>query len=94
MNQYTQLLVNGAAEMRAYSQKSESRALHELAWLNRLAERLEAASKIQSQAEVEREMEGIFHSLNDSGPPADESAPSLVSILDALQRRAKKKGKV
>jgi hypothetical protein len=90
MNQYTQLLSQGAKEMREYCRAKELAGSADKKWLDGLANRMEAASRLEDRVEVEKAIGAIAHSMTDSGPFASEAVPSFGAVLDALQRKRKR----
>lgn len=91
MNSYIELLQRGAEEAREFARSSPEAKVFSPDWLARLADRMEAASCLSHDTEVERELEAIAHALTDGGP--DHFSPSFGAALDALQRARKHRGK-
>ena len=88
MEQLQELLAKAGAEMLAWKANPSS-GQHRALWLDRLSERMFAASKLP-QAAAMREAHAIAHSLLDSGPDYNEAAPSFGSVLLLLQHRGRK----
>jgi hypothetical protein len=91
MSQFSALLEKGAGELRDYCQTSPEAKEFGVEWLQALAQRMEFASSLKSDAEVEREIAAIAYALCDSGPSSDDCAPSFMKALDALQRLRKRR---
>lgn len=89
MNSYVALLQHGAEEARAFAKTSPEAKAFSRDWLVRLAERMDAASCLSHDYEVERELEAIAYALIDSGPMNEHFSPSFGAALDALQRAKK-----
>jgi hypothetical protein len=85
MSDFSALLAKGAKEIRSYRLSENSKAFDD-AWLDSLAERLEAASTMEADR-VEREISIIARLMIDSGPSWDDAAPSFGQAVGALQRR-------
>jgi hypothetical protein len=94
MNQFTRLLRQGAKEVRDYCSTEAQIKLIDAKWLDTLAKRMEVASQLKNEAEVEMAIEAIAHSIIDCEPISATFAPSFGSALDALQRQKKKRKKV
>ena len=90
MNQFSKLLHNAAAEVRAFCSTSPEASQFGTDWLLSLAEQLEAASRLESDADVERRIDALLYMITDSGPLTAEFAPSFNQVADALQRRRKR----
>ena len=92
MNQFSDLLQKAAAEVRNYCAMSPDSKQFEVAWLLALAQQMEVASALESDAEVERKIDALHYSIIDSGPLAltERFAPSFDRAVDALQRRRKR----
>lgn len=92
MNQLSDLLQKAAAEVRHYCVTSPDPKQFSVAWLLSLAQQMEAASALESDAEVEREIDALHYSIIDSGPlPLTvRFAPSFDRVVDTLQRRRKR----
>lgn len=88
MSTYPTLLVQGAAEVREYTNTPNAKSFG-VAWLDRLAEDMEKASSLTDPKAIERAIESLAHRLADSGPMG--SFPSFSKALDALQRSRKKR---
>jgi hypothetical protein len=52
--------------------------------------RMEAASFLEDDAEIEDAIDALAYSMVDSGPLTMQFAPSFDQALDALQRRRKR----
>ena len=85
MTAITNLLAQGADEIRRFK-ATTSAAPYGGAWLDRLADRLSAASTLGPDR-VELEVRAIAHALLDSGPFENEATPSFWQAVDALQRK-------
>ena len=85
MTEIANLLAQGADELRRF-QDTPSAAPYDIAWLDRLANRLTAASTLAPD-KIELEIRAIAHSLLDGGPTETEAAPSFWKALDVLQRK-------
>jgi hypothetical protein len=94
MNQFTNLLQKGAVEAREYSLTSPDAEKFGVEWLQSLAKRMESASQLDSQEQVERAIDALAYSICDSGPVGSQFAPSFTQALDALQRLRKRGAKV
>jgi hypothetical protein len=90
MNQFSHLLRKAADEVREYCRTSRDAPSFGVEWLQSLALRMEAASAVEDEAEVQREIDALAYSITDSGPLTDQFAPSFTHALDALQRLRKK----
>jgi hypothetical protein len=91
MNQYAELLLRSASEVREFLRNSPEAHSFGVVWLESLASRLEVASSIGDSNTVQREILAIAYSINDSAPLSSGFAPSFDIVLDALQR-SKKRG--
>jgi len=90
MSQFTQLLRQSADEVREYRRTTPDAQTFGEACLETLARRLEFASSLDDETEVEREIDAIAYSIADSGPLNSGFAPSFHQALDALQRKRKR----
>ena len=90
MNQFTNLLLKGAGEAHDYSRTSSDAQTFGVEWLQTLAQRMEAASHLEGQADVERAIDALAYSITDSGPVTERFAPSFRQALDTLQRLRKR----
>jgi len=90
MSQFTQLLRKGANEVRDYCRTSPDAQSFGVEWLLSLAQRMEAASFLESESDVEREVAALGYSIVDSGPLTEQFAPSFTQVRDALQRLQKR----
>ena len=92
MTTFGDLLRNAAAEVRYYCATAPATKQVDLDWLLSLARQMEVASALQSDAEVERQIDALHHSIIDSGPlPLTvRFAPSFDRAVDTLQRRRKR----
>lgn len=93
MNQFTNLLLRAAEEAREFCRTSPNAQTFGVAWLHSLAQRMEEASQLDSQKQVEHAIDALAHSICDSGPLTDQFAPSFTQALDALQRLRKRVAK-
>jgi hypothetical protein len=91
MNRFSELLGRASEEVREYCRTSPDAAGYGIEWLQSLAQRMEAASSLDSDAAIEREIDGLAHSIIDSGPLTADFAPSFGDALDALQRLRKRR---
>ncbi len=94
MSQFSELLRKAAAEVRHYCATSPEGQQSDRDWLLSLAHQMEAASALEGDAEVEREIDTLHYSIIDSGPLplAVRFAPSFDRAVDALQRCRKRAG--
>ena len=94
MSQFSDLLRKAAAEVRHYCATSQDVTQSDMGWLLSLAYQMDAASALEGDAEVEREIDTLHYSIIDSGPlPLTvRFAPSFDRAVDALQRRRKREG--
>jgi len=90
MSQFTHLLRKGADEVRDYCRTSPDAQTFGSEWLQSLAQRMEAASSLEREADIEREMDALAYSIIDSGPLTGQFAPSFAQARDALQRLRKR----
>ena len=90
MNQFSDLLKKAAAEVRAYSAAAPDASQFSADWFLSFAEQLEAAGALESDADIERQVDGLLHMITDSGPLTAQFAPSFHHVVDALQRRRKR----
>ena len=90
MNQFTYLLRKGADEIRDYCRTSPDAQSFDVEWLQSLPQRMEAASSLEREADVEREIDALAYSITDSGPMTEKFAPSFTQALEALQRLRKR----
>ncbi len=90
MSQFSNLLQQAAAEVREYCRTSPDAATFGIESLLWLARRMEVASALESDADVEREIDALAYLIVDSGPLTAPLAPSFTQALDALQRRRKR----
>ena len=68
MSQFSDLLKKAAAEVRAYSATAPGASQFGADWFLSFAEQLEAASAVESDADVERQIDGLLYMITDSGP--------------------------
>jgi hypothetical protein len=87
MSQFSTLLQQAAAEVREYCRTSPDAATFGIESLLWLARRMEVASALESDADVEREIDALAYLIVDSGPLTVSLAPSFTRALNALQRR-------
>jgi len=90
MTEFSALLRQSAEEVRTYCARFSEARQFDVDWLLSLARRMEVASALESDAEVEREIEALAYSITDSAPLATQFVPSFHQALDALQRRRKR----
>ena len=90
MSQFSDLLKKAAAEVRAYSATAPGASQFGADWFLSFAEQLEAASAVESDADVERQIDGLLYMITDSGPLTAQFAPSFHQVVEALQRRRKR----
>jgi hypothetical protein len=90
MNLFTTLLRNGANETRDYCRTSPDAPKFGADWLESAAQRMEMASELDSQEQVERAIDALAYSICDSGPGTAQLSPSFSQALDALQRLRKR----
>ena len=90
MNQFATLLQKGANETRDYCRTSPDAQKFGVDWLKSLAQRMEAASGLDSQEQVERAIDALAYLICDSGSGTARIAPSFSQALDALQRLRKR----
>jgi hypothetical protein len=90
MSQFSDLLRRAAAEVRDYCASSPDAGNFDKDWLLSLAQQMDVASAIDSDADVEREIDGMAYAITDSGPLTVQFAPSFHQALDVLQRRRKR----
>jgi len=93
VNQFSNLLHKAAAEVRAFCATSPNAREFGTDWFLTLAEQLEAASTLESDADVERQIDALVYMMTDSGPLTVPFAPSFDQVVDALQRRRKREGR-
>jgi hypothetical protein len=93
VNQFSNLLHKAAAEVRAFSATLPEAREFGADWFLSLAEQLEAASTLESDADVERQIDALVYMITDSGPLTVQFAPSFDQVVDALQRRRKREGR-
>jgi hypothetical protein len=91
MNQFRDLLKQGAAEVRRYSKTSQNAAGVGLDWLEGIAGRMEDAARLENEGELELAIDTIAHLIIDGGPITEEFAPSFDQVLDAVQRKRKRR---
>jgi hypothetical protein len=90
MSQFSDLLRKSAAEVRNYCATSSEAKKLGIDWLLTLAQRMDLASALESDADAEREIDALAYSITDSGPLTAQFAPSFQQALGASQRRRKK----
>ena len=90
MSQFSDLLKKAAAEVRTYCATAPDASEFGTEWFLSFAEQLEAASVLESDADVERQIDGLLYMITDSGPLTAQFAPSFHQVADALQRRRKR----
>lgn len=86
MTIYGRLLVQGAQEIRRHIQDAGQSS----DWLEKIADRMEAASALVPKVAQEREMATISRMLIDSVPLDESTSPSFWVAVDAMQRAAKR----
>ena len=85
----SELVAKGAEELRRFKDTPGATPF-DAAWLDRIADRLSAASSLTSD-KMEREIHTIAHFFIDSGPMDEQAAPSFWLAVDALQRRSRRR---
>jgi hypothetical protein len=90
VNAFTGLLQKAATEVRHYCATSRKVREFDSAPLLSLASDMEAASALQSDADVEHAIDVLAQAIIDSGRLTEQFAPSFGRALDALQRRRKR----
>ncbi|MBX2981606.1 MAG: hypothetical protein KF843_02940 [Flavobacteriales bacterium] len=93
MNEFTDLLRKAADEIRNYCRVSPDAQSFGIDFLQALADRMEIASSLESEAKVEQTIDALAHAIVDSGPLTEQFAPSFDRALDALQRLRKHRAK-
>lgn len=94
MSQFTYLLHKGVDEIRDYCRTSPDAQAFGVEWLQSLAQRMESASALDREADIEREIDALAYAITDSGPLTGQFAPSFTQALDALQRLRKRGARV
>ena len=89
LNQFTELLQKAAAEVREYCATSAHAPKYGVDFLLTLAHDMEVAGAHDSDANVERALDGLAHAIIDCGPLGD-LAPSFWEAVGALDRRRKR----
>jgi hypothetical protein len=86
MSQISSLLLQSAAELRAFSINSPEASQFYPSWLEKLAVRLEDASRTTDPKLLRMSVEAIAYSMRDSGPFASQCAPSFNAAMAAIKR--------
>lgn len=90
MTDFSDLLRQGANEVRQYMLAIADEQAFLLRLLESLAARMERASTSHGQRDVEHEIDSIARSIIDSGPIDVDISPSFFRALDSLQRKRKR----
>lgn len=93
MSQFCHLLRIGANEVRDYCRTLPDTQSLSVEWLQALAQRMEDASLLEREADIEREIDALAYSMIDSGSLTGDFAPSFAQVLDALQRLRKRRAR-
>ncbi|MFK0378606.1 hypothetical protein [Pandoraea sp. NPDC090278] len=90
MTDFSDLLRQGANEVRQYMLAVANEQAFPLRLLESLAARMERASTSHNQRDVEHEIDSIARSIIDSGPIEVDISPSFSRALDSLQCKRKR----
>lgn len=90
MTDFSDLLRQGANEVRQFMLTVADEQAFGLRLLESLAARMERASTIHDRRDVEHEIDSIARSIIDAGPIGVDISPSFSRALDSLQRKRKR----
>ena len=89
---YSKFLLQGAQEARAFIETNKDSHFSE-EWIERIALKMEGASKVSESNSVELEIATISRMICDSGPLDNSFSPSFYLALGALQASKKRRKK-